>query len=143
MVILICLKLESKRKNLTKKIQDLISEKKNDIHWWYWFSFWNGKYLLTEIKLDRLIFIDNVSGLPDKSNNFTIFWQFRRSLSKAACFFLHCLSRKSAWKMILLQTEIFNAFPCTVEQSRVFRILSSNCPCETESYVPKKTFMGK
>ena len=39
--------------------------------------------------------------------------------------------------MILLQTKIFNAFHGTVEQSSVFRILSSNCPCETESYVPK------
>ena len=43
--------------------------------------------------------------------------------------------------MILLQTKIFNAFPGTVEQSSIFRILSSNCPCETESYVPKNSLL--
>ena len=43
---------------------------------------------------DRLIVIDNVLGLTDKSNDFSIFWLFFKSLAASLCIYLYYLPEK-------------------------------------------------
>ena len=88
-------------------------------------------------ELDRLIVMDNVSGLADKSNEFTSF------LTVSGKFGYYCLyifqiifPNRSMWQMILAQTKIFNTFPSAIQLGNMLKILTNNCDRDTIKYIP-------
>lgn len=86
-------------------------------------------------KLDRLIIIDGVSGVADKSNDFASFLTVSQKF-KCSCVYIFQIiyPEKSIWKLILLLRNTFNIFSSSVGQSSILKILSANSIRETVSY---------
>ena len=78
--------------------------------------------------LDRLIVMDDVSGLADKSENFANFFTVSRKSGFTCVYIFHTIyPTRNNWKMIPSQTKIFDIFPGSIQASSVFKILSSYC----------------
>ena len=87
----------------------------------------------------RLIVMDNVSGLADKSNEFCSFLTVSRKYRYSCIYIFHVVFRAlSNWQMILSQTKIFNIFPSAVQLGNMSKILTNNCDRETLKYIPKR-----
>ena len=90
-------------------------------------------------KFDKLIVMDDVSGLADKSNDFANFLTVSRKFGYICLYIFHIIyPTKSIWQMILSQTKIFNIFPSTIQLGNILKILTNNCDRETISYIPAR-----
>ena len=79
--------------------------------------------------MDKLIVMDNVSGLANKSNNFA------SKFGYSCEYIFHIINpKKTVWKLILLQTKIFDILTDFVEQSTVLKIFSVNCSRKSYLY---------
>ena len=77
---------------------------------------------------NKLIVMDDVLGLADKSNNFANFLTVSRKFNfTCVCVFHTMYPTRSNWQAILSQTKIFNIFPGSLQTSSVIKILSSYC----------------
>ena len=85
----------------------------------------NEKYLGENIKLDRLIAVDNVSGLADKSETFANFLTVLRKFGLACVYIFHTIyPTRQNRQMILAQIKVFNIFPGCIQTSSIVKILS-------------------
>ena len=76
--------------------------------------------------LDRLIVMDDVSGLADKSTDFANFLTVSRKFEFTCVYIFHTISpTRNKWQMMLSQTKIFNIFPGSIQASSVIKILTS------------------
>ena len=88
---------------------------------------------------DRLIVMDDVSGLADKSSELCSFLTVSRKYRYSCIYIFHIVfPALSNWQMILSQTKIFNIFPSAVQLGNMSRILTNNCERETVKYIPKR-----
>ena len=71
--------------------------------------------------VNRLIALDDISGLADKSAEFFNFFTVTRRYGFSCLYVFHtiCPGRQS-WEMIMSQTHIFNFFPGSIHSSRIF-----------------------
>ena len=61
--------------------------------------------------LDKLIFMGDVSGLADKSDDFAIFLIVSRKFSFTCVYLFHMMyPTRSSWQMILSQTKLLTSF---------------------------------
>ena len=89
--------------------------------------------------LDKLIVMDDVSGLAGKSDNFANFLTVSRKFDFACVYVFHTMyATRSNWQMILSQTKIFNIFLGSLQTSSVIKILSSCCNRHTYKYIPHR-----
>ena len=71
-------------------------------------------------KRDRLIVMDNVSGLADRSEKFTSFLTVARRFSYHCVYIFRIIfPEKAIWRSIILQTNIFNIFSPSVSFNSV------------------------
>ena len=96
-----------------------------------------SKYTYGEsTKRDRLIVMDDVSGLPDNLQKFANFLTIARKYRYHCVDIIHTIHpEKSIWKSILSQTNILNIFPASVPLNSMKKILESNCIQNTK-YIP-------
>ena len=88
---------------------------------------------------NKLIVMDEVSGLADKSNNFANFLTVSRKFNFiCVCVFHTMYPTRSNWQMILSQTKIFNIFLGSLQTTSVIKILSSYCNRYTYEYIPHR-----
>ena len=88
---------------------------------------------------NKLIVMDDVSGLADKSNNFANFLTVSRKFNFSCVYVFHTMyPTRSNWQMILSQTKIFNIFLGSLQTSSVIKILSSYCNRYTYEYIPHR-----
>ena len=89
--------------------------------------------------LDKLIDMDDVSGLANKSGNFANFLTVSRKFGFTCVYIFHTiyLTRKD-WQMILSQTKNCNIFPGCIQATSVIQILSSYCNRYMYEYIPHK-----
>ena len=88
---------------------------------------------------DRLIVMDDVSGLADKSNEFCIFLTVSPKYRYSCIYIFHIVfPQLKNWQMILSQTKIFNIFPSAVQLGNISKLLTNNCDRETLKYIPKR-----
>ena len=88
---------------------------------------------------DRLIVMDEVSGLADKSNQFCSFLTVSRKYRYSSIYIFHIVfPQLSNWQMILSQIKIFNIFSSAVQLGNMSKILTNNCDRETPRYIPKR-----
>ena len=74
-------------------------------------------------KFDKLIVMDDVSGLADKSNDFSNFFKVSQKFDYICLYIFHIIySTRSIWKMILSQTNIFNIFPSSIQLENILKI---------------------
>lgn len=86
---------------------------------------------------NKLIFVENVLGLANKSNDFANFLRVPRKFYFTCVYVLHTVyPTRSNWQMILSQTKIFHIFPGSLQRSSVIKILSPYCNRYTYEYIP-------
>ena len=96
-------------------------------------------YLGENIKLDRLIVMDDISGLADKSDSFANFLTVSRKFGLTSVYIFHTLyATKQNWQMILAETKIFNIFPGSIQVSAIIGILSFFCSRYKYNYIPNR-----
>ena len=79
-------------------------------------------------KMDRLIIMDDVSGIADVSKNFSNFLTVSRKFGYNCVYVFHVIVPSSqVWQKIISQTNIFNIFPASVPFNTVSKIIQSNC----------------
>ena len=77
---------------------------------------------------DRLIIMDDVSGLADESKKFAAFLTVTRKYSYSCVYIFHTIfPEKPNWMLILSQTNIFNIFPASVTINSIRKILEGAC----------------
>ena len=86
---------------------------------------------------NRLIVMDNVSGLADLSSKFANFLTVARKFGYHCLYIFHAIHpEKAIWKTILSQTNLLNIFPVSVPLSTVKKVLEANCICNSNKYIP-------
>ena len=77
---------------------------------------------------DRLIVMDNASGLVDKSNEFCSFLTVSQKYRYSCFYIFHIVfPQLRNWQMILSQTKIFSIFPSAVKLRNLSKLLNNNC----------------
>ena len=75
--------------------------------------------------VNKLIVMDDVSGLADKSEEFSNFLTFSRKYGFSCLYVFHTIyPGRQSWEMIMSQTHIFNFFPGSIHSSRILKTLS-------------------
>ena len=86
--------------------------------------------------LDKVIVMDDVSGLADRSNEFANFLTVSRKYGVTCVYIFHTIyPTRQNWQMIMSQTKIFNFFPGSVQTSSIQRILSSFASRYSNNYI--------
>ena len=87
-------------------------------------------------KRNRLIVMDDVSGLADTTSKFASFLTVARKFGYHCVYIFHTIHpEKSIWT-ILSQTNLLNIFPASVPIGTVKKILEANCIRRTTKYIP-------
>lgn len=88
--------------------------------------------------LDKLIVMDDVSGLAHKSEEFAKFLTVSRKFGFICVYIFHTTYlTRSNWRMILLQKNFFNIFPGSTQTLSVIKI-SSYCNRYMYDYIPHR-----
>ena len=70
----------------------------------------------------KLVVMDDILGLADKSNKFANFLTVSRKFNFTCVYVFHTMyPTRSNWKMILSQTKIFNIFPGSLQTPSVIK----------------------
>ena len=90
-------------------------------------------------KLDRLIIMDDVSGVAEVSKKFANVLTVSRKFGYNCVYVFHVIVPASQiWPKIISQTNIFNIFPASVPHNTVAKIIQSNCILQSKKYVPAR-----
>ena len=77
------------------------------------------------LKIKKLIVMDKVSALADRSNNFSDFLTVSRKYGFSCLYVFHTIyPGRQNWEMIMSQTHFFNFFPGSIHNSRFSKTLS-------------------
>ena len=74
-------------------------------------------------KMDRLIVMDDVSGVADISRKFATFLSVSRKYGYHCIYVFHVIGTLQIWQKIISQTNIFNIFPSSIRQNSVVKLL--------------------
>ena len=89
-------------------------------------------------KRDRLIVMDNVSGLADRSEK--CFLTITRKFRYHCVYMFHITHpEKAIWRSIISHTNMINIFPASVPFNSVGKILEINCIRKSAKYIPQKS----
>ena len=88
-------------------------------------SDYEDSELAENLKINKLIVMDEVSGLPDRSNDFSDFLTVSRKYGFSCLYVFHTIyPGRQNWEMIMSQTHIFSFFPGSIHNSRISKTLS-------------------
>ena len=91
------------------------------------------------LKINKLIVMDDVSGLADRSNKFSDFLTVSRKYGFSCLYVFHTIyPGRQNWEMIMPQTHIFNFFPGSIHNSRTLKTLSLFASRQKNTYLPNK-----
>ena len=77
------------------------------------------------LKINKLIAMDDVSGVADRSNDFSDFLTVSRKYGFSCLYVFHTIyPGRQNWEMIMSQTHIFSFFPGSNHNSRISKTLS-------------------
>ena len=78
--------------------------------------------------MDRLIIMDDFSGIADISKKFSNFLTVSRKFGYNCVYLFHVIVPSSqVWQKIISETNILNIFPASVSFNTVLKIIQSNC----------------
>ena len=96
-----------------------------------------GSSLGENLKINKLIIMDNISGLADKSDDFSNFLTVSRKYGFSCVYVFHTIyPGRKRWEMIMSQTHIFNFFPGSVHSSRILKTLALFASRQKNTYLP-------
>ena len=82
--------------------------------------------------------MDDVSGLADKSSDFSSFLTVSRKFGYISLYIFHILYPNKSPRLITSQTKILNIFPLSIQLGSISKLLSNNCNRETFNYIPSR-----
>ena len=89
--------------------------------------------------VNRLIVLDDVSGLADKSEGFSNFLTVTRKHGFSCLYVFHTIyPGRQSWEMIMSQTHIYNFFPGSIHSSRIIKTLSLFASRKKKNYIPNQ-----
>lgn len=89
--------------------------------------------------VDKLIVIDDASGLADKSEEFANFLSVSHKYGMTCVYIFHTIYPiRQKWQMIMSQTKIFSFFPVFVQAPSIIRILFSFASRYRHNYIPQR-----
>ena len=92
-----------------------------------------------ELSVTRLIVMDDMSGLADKSEEFSNFLTFSRKCGFSCLYIFHTIYQgRQSWEIIMSQTHIFDFFPGSIHSSRILKTLSLFASRQKNTYLPKQ-----
>ena len=69
--------------------------------------------------------MDDVSGLADKSEEFSNFLTVSRKYGFSCVYVFHTIyPGRQSWEMIMVQTHVFNFFPGLIHSGRILKVLA-------------------
>ena len=90
-----------------------------------------------KIEVDKLIVMDDVSGLADRCEDFPSFLTVSRKYGFSCVYVFHTIyPGRQSWEMIMSQTHIFNFFPGSIHSGRILKTLSLFVSREKNTYIP-------
>ena len=96
-----------------------------------------GSGLGEKIAIDKLIVMDDASGLADRCEDFSNFLTVSRKYGFSCVYVFHAIyPGRQSWEMIMPQTHIFDFFPGSVHSGRILKTLSLFASRERNTYVP-------
>ena len=102
-------------------------------------SDYSENYLGENTVLDRVITMDDVSDLADRSAEFANFLTVSQKYGLTCVYIFHTIyPTRQHWQMILSQTKIFNFFPGSIQASAITRILSYFAGRYKNNYIPHR-----
>ena len=88
-------------------------------------------------QIDKLIVMDDVSGLADRCEDFSNFLTVSRKYGFTCVYVFHTIyPGRQSWEMIMSQTHIFNFFPGSIHSGRILKNLALFASREKNSYIP-------
>ena len=124
--------LEHFKKKSETSDQDSISDGEFNVN-----SLSYGKNYGEKSQRNRLIVMDDVSGLADLFIKFANFLTIARKYRYHCVYIFHTVHpEKSVWKTIMSQTNMFNIFPASVPIGTIKKALEANCIRKTTKYIP-------
>ena len=89
-------------------------------------SYTDKNIVLAEnLIVNKLIVMDEVSGLADKSEDFSNFLTVSRKYGFSCVYVFHTIyPGRQSWEMIMSQTHIFNFFPGSIYSGRILTTLA-------------------
>ena len=92
-----------------------------------------------QLAVTRLIIIDDVSGLADKSEEFSNFLTVSRKYGFSCLYVFHTIyPGRQSWEMIMSQTHIFSFFPGSIHSSTILKTLSLFASRQKNTYLPNQ-----
>ena len=89
--------------------------------------------------VNKLIITDDVSGLADKSQEFSNFLTIPRKYGFSCLYVFHTIyPGRQNWEMIMSQTHIFNFFPDSIHSNRILKTLSLFASRQKQTYLPNQ-----
>ena len=89
--------------------------------------------------INKLIIMDDVSGLADKSEDFSNFFTVSRKYGFSCVYVFHTIyPGRQSWEMIMAQTHIFNFFPGSIRSGRILKTLSLFANRQKNTYLPNQ-----
>ena len=90
-------------------------------------------------KIDKLIIMDDVSGLPDKSDDFSNFLTVSRKYGFSCVYVFHTIyPGRQSWEMIMAQTHFLNIFPGSIHSGRIIKTLALFASRQRHTYFPNQ-----
>ena len=88
---------------------------------------------------NRLIVMDDVSGLADKSEDFSNFLTVSRKYGFSCIYVFHTIyPGRQSWEIIISQTHFFSFFPGSIHRSRILKTLALFTNRQKNSYIPNQ-----
>ena len=112
----------------------------------YYFNFMSERSQSTSendqgeiTQIDKLVIIDDVSGLADKSDDFSSFLTVSRKYGYSCVYIFHTIyPGRQSLEMIMAQTHIFNFFPGLIHSGRILKILALFASRQKHTYLPNQ-----
>lgn len=139
---------------LSKERKDSIREsfEEQEVHFSYShdtddFNYLIGNFMQTrseyvdsdmgeDMAITGLIVMDDVSGLADKSDEFSNFLRVSRKYGFLYLYVFDTIyTGRQSWEMIMAQTNIFNFFPGSIHSRRILKTLSPFASRQKNTYV--------
>ena len=88
-------------------------------------------------QINKLIIMDDVSGLADKSEEFSNFLTVSRKYGFSCVYVFHTIYPvRQSWEMIMSQTHFLNFFPGSIHSGRILKTLSLFASRQKHTYLP-------
>ena len=92
-------------------------------------------------QINKLIIMDDVSGLADKSEEFSNFSTVSRKYGFSCVYVFHTIyPGRQSWEMIMAQTHYFNFFPGSIHSGRILKTLALFASRQKKNIFPTSRF---